>query len=110
MRYLSGYRIMWVMVMFDLPVLTKADRKRATGFRLFLRDQGFQMAQLSVYMKPVSGKDGVAAVCAKVQGAIPPGGVVDVLQFTDKQYENILCFRNRERQPARENPGQLALF
>ena len=110
MSHLSGYRIMWVMVMFDLPVLTKAQRKRANGFRLFLKDQGFQMAQLSVYMKHVSGKDGVAAVCAKVEGAIPPGGIVDVLQFTDKQYENIICFRNKQRQEPRENPGQLALF
>ncbi len=98
------------MVMFDLPVLTAEERKRANRFRLFLKDQGFQMAQLSVYMKHVSGKDGVEAICARVQAAIPPGGVVDILQFTDKQYENIRCFRNRNRQPDRKNPGQLALF
>ena len=98
------------MVMFDLPVLTEAERKWANRFRLFLKDQGFQMAQLSVYMKHVSGKDGVEAVCAKVRTAIPAGGVVDILQFTDKQYENILCFRNRKCQPARKNPDQLALF
>ena len=101
---------MWVMVMFDLPVLTKADRKRANAFRLFLKDNGFQMAQLSVYMKHVSGKEAVEAICAKVEGAVPPGGIVDVLQFTDKQYENIICFRNREPQNPRQNPGQLVLF
>lgn len=110
MSYLSGYKIMWVMVMFDLPVLTKEERKRANKFRLFLRDNGFSMAQLSVYMKSVSGADGVDAVCRKVGGAVPPGGVVDILQFTDKQYENIVCYRNKTRQPANQNPGQLALF
>lgn len=101
---------MWVMVMFDLPVLTKGERKRANRFRLFLRDQGFSMAQLSVYIRPTSGKDAIEAVCRKVETAVPPGGVVDILQFTDKQYENIICFRNKKRQSANENPGQLALF
>jgi len=108
--YLSGYRMMWVMVMFDLPVLTKGERKRANRFRLFLRDNGFSMAQLSVYMKPVSGSEGVDAICRKIEGGVPPGGVVDILQFTDKQYENIICFRNKTRQPANQTPGQLALF
>ncbi len=101
---------MWVMVMFDLPVLSKAERKRANQFRLFLKDQGFRMAQLSVYMKHTSGKDGVEALCTKVSAAIPHGGVVDILQFTDKQYENIICFRSRERQPPGKNPEQLLLF
>jgi len=107
---LSGYRIMWVMVMFDLPVLTKSERKRANKFRLFLRDIGFSMAQLSVYMKAVSGSDGVDAICRKVEAEVPPGGVVDILQFTDKQYENIICFRNKKRQAANQSPSQLALF
>jgi CRISPR-associated protein Cas2 len=35
---LSGYRLMWVMVLFDLPVMTKAERKAATKFRHFLLD------------------------------------------------------------------------
>ena len=30
---LSGYRIMWIWVLFDLPVGTKAERKRASRFR-----------------------------------------------------------------------------
>lgn len=30
---LSGYRLMWMMVMFDLPTDTKAQRKAAGQFR-----------------------------------------------------------------------------
>ncbi len=45
---LSGYRIMWVWVLFDLPVGTKAERKRATRFRNDLLDLGFEMVQFSV--------------------------------------------------------------
>lgn len=30
--YLSGYRLMWIFVMFDLPVGTKKEMREATGF------------------------------------------------------------------------------
>ena len=37
---LSGYRLMWVVVMFDLPVVERAERKAATEFRNALLDMG----------------------------------------------------------------------
>jgi CRISPR-associated endonuclease Cas2 len=48
---LAGYRLMWMVVMFDLPVVEKAERKAATGFRNALLDMGFEMSQFSVYMR-----------------------------------------------------------
>lgn len=42
---------MWCLVMFDLPVLTKRQRSEATRFRHFLLDEGFWMAQYSVYVR-----------------------------------------------------------
>ena len=39
-HFLSGYRLMWMMVMFDLPVTDKAARKEYTRFRNFLLDNG----------------------------------------------------------------------
>ena len=38
MSYLSGYRIMWVMVLFDLQVGEPKERAAATKFRNFLLD------------------------------------------------------------------------
>ncbi len=35
------YRLMWMMVLFDLPVITKKERKAATDFRKFLLDPRF---------------------------------------------------------------------
>jgi len=46
---LSGYRVMWVMTLFDLPVVTSEERRRAAKFREFLLDQGFCMMQLPPY-------------------------------------------------------------
>ena len=39
---LCGYRLMWVLVMFDLPVETPEERKVASGFRNDLLDLGFE--------------------------------------------------------------------
>ena len=48
----NHYKMGWLMVAFDLPVKTKEERKRATDFRNFLLDDGFQMIQFSVYARP----------------------------------------------------------
>ena len=110
MTHLSGYRIMWMMVLFDLPVGSRKERKAATGFRNFLLDQGFEMAQFSVYVRHTSGKEAVAALTRKVEKSLPQSGKVDILQFTDKQYENIVSFKGRGRGVQRKNPDQLVLF
>ena len=34
--WISGYRVMWMLVMFDLPVVEKEERKAATAFRNYL--------------------------------------------------------------------------
>ncbi|MCG8355291.1 MAG: CRISPR-associated endonuclease Cas2 [Kiloniellales bacterium] len=109
-RTLSGYRIMWMMVMFDLPVLTEAERKAATRFRHFLLDHGFEMSQFSVYLRWCSGKEQVERHAKEIQDNLPPAGRVNVLTFTDKQYANMICFTGGARGPKPENPGQLALF
>ena len=38
-------RIVWLFVFFDLPVGTKGDRRAATRFRNFLKDDGYMMLQ-----------------------------------------------------------------
>lgn len=100
---------MWVLTMFDLPVGSKPERKAATDFRKFLLDQGFEMAQFSVYMRFCAGKEEAETYVARVQEALPLGGKVDMLTITDKQYENIVSFAGRIRQ-ARKNPDQFTLF
>jgi CRISPR-associated protein Cas2 len=110
MSHLSGYRFMWLMVMFDLPVMTAPERKAAAGFRFDLLDFGFEMAQYSVYLRCCRGKDHVDAVVRRVGRALPDGGRVDILCFTDKQYENILSFQRGAAAASRKTPGQFALF
>lgn len=107
---LSGYRIMWVMALFDLPVLTKAERSRATKFRQYLLDEGFVMMQLSCYIKFTPGKEKAEAIAARIGAKVPQGGKVDVLFFTDVQYGNIKSYRGRGQAKRPGQPEQLALF
>jgi CRISPR-associated protein Cas2 len=108
--YLSGYRVMWIMVMFDLPVDTRAGAKAATKFRQFLLDQGFEMSQFSVYARFCNGKEQYERYLRHIQAALPSRGEVHILHFTDKQYENTVRFSNKSRSSTPEAPGQLALF
>ena len=48
---------MRMVVMFDLPVETREQRKIATKFRKYLLDEGYVMMQFSVYYRICNGKD-----------------------------------------------------
>ena len=107
--WLSGYEILWVLVMFDLPVVEKSDRKAATKFREFLLDQGFAMAQFSVYYRMVSGKESGQTLEKRIREHLPDYGSVQIVSITDKQYENIKVFKGKQRE-AHEKTDQLLLF
>lgn len=107
---LTGYRTMWMLVMFDLPVMTPEERRYATRFRNDLLDFGFEMAQFSVYLRYVGGKEAASAMTRRVERATPPSGEVQILFFTDKQYEKIVTIKARAREKPNKNPSQFMLF
>lgn len=96
--------------MFDLPVVEKPERKAATEFRNTLLDLGFEMAQFSVYMRFCTGQAQSDTLAKRVEAALPEGGKVNVLFFTDKQYERVLSFYGRKQQPPQKAPDQFDLF
>ena len=96
--------------MFDLPVVEKAERKAAMGFRNALLDMGFEMSQFSVYMRFCSSQSQIDTYCTQVEKSLPAGGKVNILQFTDKQYERIITFRGNIKQPSNKSPDQYDLF
>ena len=108
--HLSGYRLMWIFVMFDLPVTTKQQSRAATRFREFLLDQGFEMSQFSVYARFCNGRESYESHLRRIEHNLPEKGEIHILTFTDKQYENIVRFSSQRRKRPRKNPAQLALF
>ncbi|TCS72993.1 CRISPR-associated Cas2 family protein [Sulfuritortus calidifontis] len=101
---------MWVAVMFDLPVVEKTERKAATDFRNTLLDMGFEMAQFSVYMRFCTSQAQIDTYCKRVEKALPDGGKVNILIFTDKQYERIITYQGKAKQAAKKSPDQYDLF
>lgn len=47
----SEYRVMWVLVLFDLPTETKKEKKAYADFRKNLQKDGFTMFQFSIYVR-----------------------------------------------------------
>ncbi len=94
---LNPYKIMWLYLFFDLPVVESEERREATQFRNFLLDQGFTMGQFSVYYKFAGSTQERDRLVRLVEGHLPRGGKVDILSITDKQYGGIISFRGQQR-------------
>ena len=101
---------MWMIVLFDLPVVTTEERKAASLFRKSLLDQGFHMSQFSVYYRLLSGKEALDRYIRDIQAQLPKKGKVDILSITDKQYEGIISFSGKTKGKNKQKPSQLLLF
>ena len=101
---------MWLYVMFDLPVGTGRERKAATAFRNYLLDEGFEMAQFSVYLRFAESKEAAETYIGHIGSARPDKGKVHIVTITDKQYGNARIFAGKKRERRPENPKQLVLF
>ncbi len=106
----SEYRIMWVLVFFDLPTDTKKERKAAAEFRKQLISDGFIMFQFSIYMRHCPSAENAEVHIKRVKSHLPPRGQVGILSITDKQFGSMELFtEKKERKPPMEYT-QLELF
>ena len=67
----SEYRIMWVLVLFDLPTETKKDRKDYALFRKRLLQDGFTMFQFSIYLRHCPSAENADVHIRRVQNILP---------------------------------------
>ncbi|MBP0984709.1 MAG: CRISPR-associated endonuclease Cas2 [Oscillospiraceae bacterium] len=80
---------MRILVMFDLPELTSADRREYRKFRGYLLKNGFLMLQESVYCRMALNKTVSDQIIAKLKKQKPSKGLVMVLTITEKQFQNM---------------------
>jgi CRISPR-associated protein Cas2 len=102
----------WSLVMFDLPTTTKTEQKTASKFRKFLLDDGYTMAQFSVYMRFCGSYETMEKHTKRLLPNIPEGGNVKVLFLTDKQWEKSINCMGKEYQDKKHHidPKQPELF
>lgn len=107
---LNAYRIMWILVNYDLPTETKKDRKIASKFRKQIMADGFSMFQFSMYIRHCSSKENTEVHIKRVKSILPPKGHIGILSITDKQFGMMEIFRGHEAIEGPETSQQLELF
>lgn len=106
----SEYRIMWVLVLFDLPTETKKDRKAHALFRKNLQKDGFTMFQFSIYVRHCASMENAAVHIKRVKSFLPEFGQVGIICITDKQFSQIELFYGKKKQEPNTPGQQLELF
>ena len=81
-----SYRFMRMIVFFDLPTESEADRREYRKFRRMLVKNGFIMMQESVCCRMVVKATGQKSVNDVIRREKPPEGIVQLLTVTEKQF------------------------
>lgn len=110
MERFSEYRIMWVLVFFDLPTETKKERKEYALFRKRLMSDGFTMFQFSIYLRHCPSRENAEVHIKRVKNSLPPNGHVGIICITDKQFSQMELFVGKKRAKKEEPSQQLELF
>lgn len=87
---------MRVILMFDLPVESKQQRRIYSKFRKRLLENGFLMMQYSIYIKSVINRDAAIMSINQVKQFLPQEGHVRALMITEKQYEKMQILLGEE--------------
>ncbi len=106
----NAYRIMWVMVLYDLPTDTKANMKAANLFRKRLIDDGFALFQFSMYIRHCPSRENAQVHITRVKSLLPKSGKVAIMCITDKQFGDIELFYSRIKEEPPPTVQQLELF
>ena len=101
---------MWMVAMFDLPVVTKEEKRNYTRFRKRLQNEGFMRMQYSVYISFCTGEDEAKNLRKRVRAYLPPDGEVRLITITDRQFGKMEVYWERKRESPEKPPQQLMLF
>lgn len=110
MDRISEYRVMWILVFFDLPTETKKDKKEHALFRKNLRLDGFTMFQMSIYVRHCASMENAEVHIKRLHSFLPQYGHVAIMCITDKQFGDIKIFYGKKPLPPNAPGQQLELF
>lgn len=107
---LNAYRVMWVLVFFDLPTETATERKIASKFRKEIMKDGFSMFQFSIYVRHCASRENAAVHIKRVKNILPEKGHIGIMCITDKQFGDMEIFFGQKIKERQDIPQQLELF
>ena len=106
----SEYRIMWILVFFDLPTETKKDKKEYMLFRKRLQRDGFTMFQFSIYVRHCASMENAEVHIKRIKSFLPEYGKVGIMCITDKQFGEIEIYHKAKEVKGPSEPQQLELI
>lgn len=107
------YKMGWLLVTFDLPTLSKQERKAAHDFREWLKDDGYAMLQWSVYVRACVTFARQETHIARLKLHLPPEGSVRALFVTRSQWERSFVMHgppSKEGEKPEDLPEQILLW
>lgn len=107
---ISQYRVMWILVFFDLPTETKTDTRRYRQFVDKLEKEGFSRFQWSIFLRHCPSMENAKVHIKRVKGFMPPKGHIAILHITDKQFGMMELFKSAKKEDLPQVSQQLELF
>lgn len=104
------YRMMRLLIMFDLPTLTAENRRNYRQFRKALINEGFLMMQESVYVRVAVNKKSAELLEKQLQDIAPKEGLIQSLMVTEKQYASMGFLVGEASQDVRNTDRRLIVI
>lgn len=107
----NGWRVMWVLAVFDFPTTSTEARKAYTIYRKELLKENFNQLQYSVYLRHCPTLANAESLITRLRIVIPEDGHVVYFLLTDKQYgmtREFFGFQKTKKKP--DSPKQIELF
>ncbi len=104
------YRIMRLMVMFDLPVETSEQRRNYRRFRKALINEGFLMIQYSIYVRVCVTKQSATFMERRIADFAPADGVVQSMMVTEKQYNDMHFIAGEPKKDVRNTSNRTVIL
>lgn len=101
---------MRVIIMFDLPTITAAERKEYSKFHKYLIKNGFLMMQESIYCKLAQNASAAELIVNNIRNNKPMSGLVQSMIITEKQYGKIEYIVGERKSEILDNDDRLVIL
>ena len=85
-RVKNGWRIVWLLAVYDCPMTEREERRDYTVFRKKLLQENFLQLQYSLYVKHYATYAQATAVIERIKPNVPEGASLAFFFVTDKQW------------------------
>ena len=91
-----SYKIMRLILLFDMPVLTDDQKKEYRHFRENVMDDGFMMLQYSVYVRYCQNDSDAEKHIERVKKMKPAYGNIRILRVTENQFNSMIMIQGEK--------------